>query len=143
MPTKRSTKALPGSGPSSLNLGSGGTVTEKKTSNNIECHDGLTIDNICGGAVPERFQRELATLLQNINDPNNPVDMKRKLTLEFEFAPFPDRSGAIVTLLCKSKLAAVESVQGGVYFARNGMALKAYAHDPQQARMFDAPSEVQ
>jgi hypothetical protein len=113
---------------------------EKKAS---DYNESLTIENICGGAVPERFQRELSVLLQNINDPNNPAEGKRKLTLEFEFEPFPDRSGAIVTLVCKSKLAGVENVQGGIYFARNGLALKAYAHDPKQPQLFGSEERAQ
>lgn len=119
-------------------------MPKEKQSASSEFNDGLSIENICGGAVPERFQRELSALLQNINDPNNPAETKRTLTLQFDFEPFPDRNGAIVTLTCKSKLAPVENLQGGVYFARNGLTLKAYAHDPQQAKMFESQSkEVQ
>jgi hypothetical protein len=118
-------------------------MPKEKQSGSIEYNGDLSIENICGGAVPERFQKELCVILQNINDPNNPAETKRKLVLEFEFEPFPDRTGAIVTLVCKSKLAALENVQGGVYFARNGLALKAYAHDPQQAKMFEAKDGVQ
>jgi len=116
-------------------------MKEKQPATASEYNDSLTLENICGGSVPERFQRELSALLQNINDPNNPAETKRKLTLEFEFEPFPDRTGAIVTLICKSKLAATENVQGGIYFSRSGLSLRAHAHDPRQVAMFTSQTE--
>ena len=73
-------------------------MPKEKQAASSDFNDGLSIENICGGAVPERFQRELASVLQNINDPNNPAETKRSLTLQFDFEPFPDRNGAIVTL---------------------------------------------
>lgn len=102
----------------------------------------LSIENICGGAVPERFERELSELLKNISDPNTDAEQKRTIVLEFQFTPFPDRSGAQVVLLCKGKLATAEPVPGNIFFARNGAMLKAYSHDPRQDNLFGTEKSI-
>ena len=97
----------------------------------------LDITNICKGAVPEIFRREVAELMTNINDWNTNWNTKRKIKLEFSFEPFKDRSGATVEMSCTSKLAAVESVEGNVFFAADSRgAVRAYARDPHQAALF-------
>jgi len=92
--------------------------------------------------VPERFERELTELLKNISDPNTPPDSKRSITLEFQFTPFGDRSGAQVTLVCKGKLAAADPVSGSVFFAKQGPFIKAYAHDPRQENLFGTEKSI-
>ena len=99
----------------------------------------LDMTNICKCAVPEIFQREVAEVMTNINDCNTNWNTKRKITLEFTFHPFKDRTGATVEMSCKSKLAAVESVEGNVFFAADHHgAVHAYARDPHQAALFAA-----
>ena len=102
----------------------------------------LGIGNICSGAVAEVFEHELAEVLKNINDPNTPADAKRKIVLEFEFSPFPDRSGANVLLVCKGKLASIDGVAGSVFFAKHGALVKAYAHDPRQEHLFGTEDSI-
>lgn len=97
----------------------------------------VSLSNLCGGAVEEVFQRELAEVLENVADINTDPEQKRKITLEFSLSPFEDRSGAQVTFSCKSKTAAVKEVKGTVFFQRRGMTFEAYPHDPKQARLFD------
>jgi hypothetical protein len=99
--------------------------------------DQLTLDNICNGAVPERFLRALNTILRNIRDPNTPATGKRKMTLEFTFAPHNDRSGAEVEFGIKEKLAGDETVTGNIYMAQPpGGELRAYPRDPRQEVLF-------
>lgn len=97
----------------------------------------LTLVNICGGAVDEVFQRELEQVLSNISDVNTDAESKRKVTLEFTFEPFEDRSGAKVSFQCKSKTMPVNAVKGTVFFSRKGATLIAVPHDPKQARLFN------
>ena len=100
----------------------------------------LNLDNICNGGVPEIFERELGEVLANIADVNTSSDATRKITFEFSFKPFSDRSGAMVSFLCKSKLVPVDEVGGQIFIERKGVTLTAIAHDPKQARMFDGKS---
>jgi hypothetical protein len=55
-------------------------------------HDGpieLNIGNVCGGAVSELFEHEVARIMKNIGDVNTNPEEKRSLTLEFKFKPSP------------------------------------------------------
>ncbi len=100
----------------------------------------LNLENICNGGVPEVFERELGEVLKNIADVNTDPEEARKITFEFIFEPFKDRSGALVRFRCKSKVAPVEEVSGQIFVQRRGVNLTAIAHDPKQARLFDAKS---
>lgn len=99
--------------------------------------DRLNLENICNGGVPEVFERELGAILENIADVNTDPEAARKITLEFTFKPFKDRSGSAVKFQCKSKIAPVEEVGGQMFVHRRGTTLTAIAHDPKQARMFE------
>jgi hypothetical protein len=100
----------------------------------------LTLTNICGGAVEEIFQRELSQILVNIADVNTDAEEKRKITFEFTFEPFEDRSGAKVIFACKSKQAPVNAASGTMFLARKGSGFLAIPHDPKQARLFEMPT---
>jgi hypothetical protein len=97
----------------------------------------VSLQNICGGAIEEVFQREFAAVLENISDPNTDAEAKRKITLEFTISPFEDRSGAQVSFACKSKTVSVQAVKGTVFLERKGTRMVAVPHDPKQGRMFD------
>lgn len=103
--------------------------------------DELTLENICAGAVPEVFARSLKQLLKNIRDPNTDPEMKRTLTLEFQFKPHSDRSGADVVLTVKEKLASLVAVKGAMYVTSKGGELAAFPRDPRQEMLFhDEPN---
>jgi hypothetical protein len=96
----------------------------------------LNIGNICGGAVPEVFDREIKEVLENIADVNTEAEAKRQITLTFDFAPGPDRRSAIVRFSCKSKGAPVNSVAGTVFFSKKIGGMQAFTEDPRQAALF-------
>lgn len=96
----------------------------------------LTLENICGGAVPEVFRRSLDIVLRNIRDPNTDAEMKRKMSLEFTFAPHADRAGADVVLVVKEKLASLVTVKGAMYVSQKSGELAAYPRDPRQEVLF-------
>jgi|SRR5581483_318775 len=102
----------------------------------------LSLDNICGGAAQELFERALAELVDNINDPNTKAEQKRGITLQFTFSPFPDRSGATVTFDYKSKLASVNAVKGNAFFSRRGGQTFAFSRDPRQTALFASEPTV-
>jgi hypothetical protein len=98
----------------------------------------VSLQNLCGGAIEEVFQREFASVLANIADVNTDPEAKRKITLEFTIEPFEDRSGAHITFACKSKTVPVVAVKGTVFLQRKGLGLVAVPHDPKQSVLFDA-----
>lgn len=102
-------------------------------------HDGpieLNIGNICGGAVPELFEHEIARIMKNVADVNTNPEEKRSLVLEFKFKPSPDRKSAVVSLQCKSKLAGVNPVAGSVFMSSAQGTIRAFTEDPRQAKLF-------
>lgn len=102
----------------------------------------VSLSNICGGAVEEVFQREFASILENIADVNTKAEAKRKITLEFTISPFEDRSGAQVTFHCKSKTVPIDAVKGTVFLQRKGLMMVAVPHDPKQSRLFEGSKEA-
>jgi hypothetical protein len=104
--------------------------------------DSLTLDNICSGAVAERFQRSLQQILKNIRDVNAPAKSKRSLTMEFTFEPHVDRCGAEVSFKIKEKLVGDEVVKGNIYMAQNQNGLTAYPRDIRQEVLFNGENKT-
>lgn len=98
----------------------------------------LNLFNICKGAVPEIFGRELAVVLPNMADPNTDAKTKRKIVLTFEFAPFPDRQGALVSVSAKSSLGQMDAsdATGNIYVVKREGKVSAYSRDIRQELLF-------
>lgn len=101
----------------------------------------LSIGNICNGALPELFNRELDKVLENINDPDTDADKKRSITIELVFVPFSDRSGAAVELKAKTKLVGVPSVGSTVFIGKHEGRLVAVPKDERQKQLFGEEPE--
>ncbi len=97
----------------------------------------LNIGNICEGAVPELFDREIREVLENIADVSTDPEAKRSIILQFDFKPAPDRRSAVVAVVCKSKQASVEVKAGTIFFAKRSGKLQAFAEDPRQDFLFN------
>lgn len=98
----------------------------------------LNVGNILGGKFPERFDKAIQQLIDNMRDVNTPADAKRKITFELTFSPTDDRQTAAVSLTTKLKLASMEPCAGTVYVSRADKGvLKAYSRDIRQEIMFD------
>jgi len=102
----------------------------------------LNLFNICKGAVPEVFERELSEVLENISDVNTGAGKKRRIVLTFEFTPYPDRSAFSVSLQCKSGLASVEAIEGIAYMVKREGRVTAYARDVRQQSLFEEKTET-
>lgn len=98
--------------------------------------DKLNIGNICGGALPELFDRALAEIVENIKDVNTSVDKKREMVIKITVQPYVDRSGAQITATCESKLSGVAAVSGTMFVSQKPNHLEAYTSDPRQNQLF-------
>ena len=96
----------------------------------------LTITNVCEGAVPERFLREIRAVLDNIADTNTSAEAKRKIVLTFELEPTADRRSAQVSFEVTSKTLGAEKKVGTIYFAKRNGRMEAFASDPRQEVLF-------
>lgn len=105
----------------------------------------LDLFNICSGAVPEVFARELQEVLDNISDVNTGAGKSRSIVLKFDFKPYPDRSAFQVSLQCKSGLASVDAIEGIAYLVKqevNGkVKVSAFARDIRQQSLFEEKPE--
>jgi hypothetical protein len=102
----------------------------------------LDLFNICGGAVPEVFLRELQEVLDNISDINTGANKSRSIVLKFDFKPYPDRSAFSVSLQCKSGLASVEAIEGIAYLVKQDGKVSAFARDIRQQSLFEEKAEA-
>ncbi len=97
----------------------------------------LNIGNILDGKFPERFDKAINQLIDNMRDPNTPADATRKITFEFTVKPTDDRATAAVSLTTKLKLASMESVAGTIYVSKAEGSLQAYTRNVAQEMLFD------
>ncbi len=99
---------------------------------------------ICHGAAAELFQEAQNKVNANIKDANTNLK-KRHITLNFEYEPYADRSGAQVTCTVNTKLAARTGIDSSIILRRIDGSLQAFTPDTLQMDItFDsepAPSE--
>lgn len=79
----------------------------------------ISISTICGGGVPEVFQRELLEVLKNIADPNTAAERPRSMTLKFTFKPTEDRSQSVIDFSCRSSLQPVKMAKSQLFLSRH------------------------
>ena len=105
----------------------------------------LALGNFAQGAANELFERELKSVVDNIDDINTSPIVKRKITLTFTIEPDLGRETAKLSVDAKSTLAPVKGASGLTYFGRRNGKLSAYHHNINQTEMnFDEkPSLVE
>lgn len=103
----------------------------------------LTLNTVAKGAAPERFQDELARLVENVLDPNTDPEAVRSITLTLKVKPHESREQATVALEVKSKLAPPKAVPDVMYLgkARDTGELVATRYDPAQLKLGEDPAE--
>ena len=104
----------------------------------IEVMNELTLLDVCKGGAMEAFELKLRAVSDNIADPNTSAKAKRRITLVFEFSPFPDRRGATVKVLPKADLAELDCSEAtsNIYFVKRDGKVRAYAQDVRQELLF-------
>ncbi len=79
----------------------------------------ISLDNLAGGAAVERFNVELAKVLENILDENMEPTKKRSITLKVHFKPSRDRDHASMEVDCSATLAPIASFESTAYIGRD------------------------
>jgi len=101
----------------------------------------VSLDNICGGAAKELFDHEMERILANIADINTDADKRRRITLQFDFKPLPDRTGASISFSVNSKPAPVAQVKSTIFLIRKDGKLAAYSADVNQGHLYTEESQ--
>lgn len=102
----------------------------------------LSLDTICEGQIPAIFTRELREVLDNISDPNTAAAKTRTITLTLNLKPLDDRSGAVMSFTCKSKLVPVSVAASTCFLSRHTGRLEAYGMDTRQGVLFGSTSDA-
>ena len=68
-------------------------------------NNAICLSTIANGELEEKFQRELALVLQNLMDINTPYKTKRKITIDMTFEQDEERREIQIGISTKAKLA--------------------------------------
>jgi hypothetical protein len=79
----------------------------------------ITLENICDGALKERFDRELGAVIRNIMDLNT-ADGKRDINIKVSITPTDDRMTYNAEVSVSSKLQPLRPISSGGVFERQG-----------------------
>ena len=100
----------------------------------------LSLANMAGGAVLERFNIEMQKVIQNISDPNTDARKKRSVTIKVTVAPNEQRNMAVLYIETKSSLLPAVPVNTSIVIdmdkGGNIVAAELFSNDPAQ-RMID------
>jgi hypothetical protein len=96
----------------------------------------MNIGSLCGGSIPEVFDKTLNQVLKNITDINTPAEQKRQITITITFKPAENRELGEVSFKCEAKLASVKPAKGNFFLSRRGTEVRGYCRDPKQETLF-------
>lgn len=71
----------------------------------MDLNNSICLNTIANGELEDKFQRELALVLQNLMDINTPYKTKRKITIDMVFEQNEERRDIQIGIAVKSKLA--------------------------------------
>lgn len=97
----------------------------------------VTLESICGGGLPELFQRELSDVMANIADVNTDAEKPRRITITLDIQPGPDRANCAIKLGINSKVMPVMKIAGSLYISAKGEKFEAYSADIRQRDIFE------
>jgi len=93
----------------------------------------VTFDSLNGGQLVALFDRELAKVMENIQDPNTPEEATRSIQLSIKVKPDEGRGGAKFTVDSTVKLPSVRPVTSHVLLSFDGEKTEAFQYaDPKQ-----------
>ncbi len=83
-------------------------------------YEKITLENLKGGIVEERFQYELNRVLENISDPNTDHRKPREVNIKLVFNSDEERENIAFSLVVTSKLAPVKTIGGKLALSAAG-----------------------
>jgi hypothetical protein len=99
---------------------------------------------ICKGGAVEAFALAFEKILANIQDPTTSVKKVRKITMEFTFTPYPDRSGATAEVSrCNTSLGDLDTsaLTCTIHIAKKDGKYLAFSRDLRQELLFTGEEE--
>lgn len=71
----------------------------------------IDLEMLAGGAFHEKVNEALATVAENIQNPNTDASAKREITIKIKFAPSKNRQVVSTNIQVTTKLAATEAIE--------------------------------
>lgn len=104
----------------------------------------ITLANLDGGALEERFADELQKVIRNIQDPNTDPEAKRAIEIKVTLQPMKgNRDICGYTVSCSSKLGKDSPLEGFITAGVDPIngTVEAQEHRPRQQQLFETPAE--
>lgn len=92
----------------------------------------VSLDTLNNGAAVERFNYELARVLENILDLNTSPTAGRQVQLTMKIKPSEDRTFCFNEIIVTSKLAPIKPVAGSMHVSQSIHGAMATEFNPQQ-----------
>ena len=92
----------------------------------------VSLAGLNNGAAEELFEREMAIVMENTQDPSTDPKAPRKITLEFIFTPNEGREMGVLEVKAKSSLAPAKSTGSTFVIRNNGKAYVSLEPDYHQ-----------
>lgn len=80
---------------------------------------GISLDSFANGAIREQFERAVAAVVVNMNDPNTSAKVKREINIKIVFTPDENRETSAYTFTVTPKLSAAAGGSGRIIFGVN------------------------
>src|SRR5262249_27371386 len=96
----------------------------------------INIGSICGGALPEVFQKAVQQVLENCADINYPAEAVRAISITVKFKPSESREVGEVAFNVITKLPSVKPAKGNFFLSKRLGAVRGYCRDPRQDQLF-------
>lgn len=91
--------------------------------------DKVKLNELTGGALQEKFDQALETVVSNMQDPNTPWKNKRAITIRLTFEQNEDRDDATVNISVDTKTAPVKPIATRMAIGMDLETGKAYAQE--------------
>ena len=77
----------------------------------------VTLKNLAGGILEEKFAAAMKQVVANISDPNTEAKFVREITLKIKIKPNENREVAVYDASCTTKLANTKAYQSVVFIS--------------------------
>jgi hypothetical protein len=89
----------------------------------------IGLNELTGGALQEKFQCAMDTVLRNMQDPNTPWKNKRSITIKLVFSQNEDRDDTDVDISVDTKTAPVKPIATRMAIGKDLETGEVYAHE--------------
>lgn len=95
----------------------------------------VDLSTINNGAAMELFDEEFNKVLRNINDVTVDSDATREIRITIKIKPSRDRSTALTTIQCSSKIVSAKEHESSMFLSCRKNGIEAFVTNPHQQEL--------